>query len=103
MPVKSKVANTQLSNEMIQALLQKVDLQSKQIASLMTTQPAAKVMPAKVTPPALSIEAYQGKRGAGLIIKTNGSKWGSMVYPEQWELIKKHAGEINSAFAELPK
>jgi hypothetical protein len=108
MATRSSSKNTQISEATLQAILGKLQQQDKVIAGMAQLieangKPAAKTAAAKPTPPALSIEAYNGKHGAALLLKTNGSKWGVMLYPETWSLIKAHGAEIEAAFKKLPK
>jgi hypothetical protein len=107
MSTKSAKSNVSLEAT-LNAIMGKLAQQDERLNGMATlisaapAKPAPKVMPAKAAQE-LSISSYSGKHGNGLLIKFGSAKWGLMIYPEQWELIKKHAGEINNAFAKLPK
>jgi hypothetical protein len=99
-------------SQVLGALAAGMNKQNELLASLVTTQTAkpttekpapTKVVAAAKGVPEVSVTSYAGKHGNGLLIKFGSAKWGLMIYPEQWELIKRHAAEINNAFAKLPK
>jgi hypothetical protein len=98
MATRSASKNSQLSGQMLQAIMNKLQEQDARIASLIDTKASTKPAVAAKAAPELEIEVTKGNYGTGLVLRFGGKKSGRFLYGTEWELIKKHAAEIDAAF-----
>jgi hypothetical protein len=100
-------------NDVLSALLARMDKTDAALASLISTnngatkpaaeKPAAKVMPAVRTKPSFEIKSYDSKNGPAIICHVNNRKWGLLLTAETWQAIKENAADIQKAIDRLPR